>query len=56
MDFEQWLAEVRSLLVELGFCRTPEEAAEYSTVEEWRLYFEGGYPPRQAVNEEFSYA
>lgn len=56
MDFEQWLAEVRRLLVEGGFCPTPQDAAEVGSEEGWKIYFDDGYAPQEAVAEDFSYA
>ncbi len=56
MDFTQWLAELQRLLVEAGYCLTEGEAKNYGSVDVWKVYYEGGYSPQEAVSEEFSYA
>lgn len=56
MDFEHWLAEVRKLLVKLGYCASPEAARGWGSDEGWKEYFDEEYTPREAVEEDFSYA
>jgi hypothetical protein len=55
MDFTQWIAELQRLLVEAGYCLTEKEAKNYASVDVWKVYYEGGYTPQEAVSEEFSY-
>lgn len=55
MNFEEWLTTVRNYMVERGYASNLPEAEEYGEVAEWKGYFEGGYRPDEAVEEEFSY-
>jgi len=57
MSFEEWMRELRRLMIEKWrVAENIEQAERYGSDEDWRSYFDGGYMPDEALLEDFSYA
>lgn len=52
--FSTWMRRLRAAMIEAG-CGTPEQVEKYGSAEDWRMYFDSGYSPTDALREDFSY-
>ena len=55
MSWEDWKAELDRLAI-AGDIYGPEGAIEACGEESWRDYFEDGYSPQEALDEDIDYA
>ncbi len=52
--FCTWMRRLRAAMIKAG-CGTAQQVERYGGPEDWRLYFDSGYSPTEALLEDFSY-